>query len=177
MRLRRVQKFTITFDALLIGHEGHITSLAWQPSKSGQLPALLSSSTDSSVIIWSPSSSLWINQQRFGDIGGQRLGGFIGGLWGVDGQEVLAWGWSGGWRRWRQKDATEDFWSEVGATSGHSNSVKDLSWSPKGEYLLSARSFIIRASKSDLTSPVKQLRPDYSRPWSYSFACWKSCVA
>lgn len=150
-----VQKFTITFDALLIGHEAHVTSLSWQPHKSGQPPTLLSTSTDSSVIIWSPSSLLWINQQRFGDIGGQRLGGFIGGLWGANGQEVLAWGWSGGWRRWRRKTPTEDFWSEVGAISGHSNAVKDISWSPQGEYLLSARYFKLSATENDLTSPVQ----------------------
>jgi elongator complex protein 2 len=140
---RSVQKYSITFDALLIGHEAHITSLAWQPFQTDQSPALLSTSTDSSLIIWSPSSSLWINQQRFGDIGGQRLGGFVGGLWGSDGQEVMAWGWSGGWRRWRRAEASgplgETSWIELGAIGGHNDSVKDLCWSPRGEFLISAR--------------------------------------
>ena len=140
--IRSAQKFTITFDALLIGHESHITSLTWQPSTAGALPNLLSTSTDSSLIIWSPSSSLWINRHRFGDIGGQRLGGFVGGLWGANGQEVLAWGWSGGWKRWRRDVSgfsDHETWSETGAISGHNGPVKDICWSPQGEYLLSAR--------------------------------------
>ncbi|EGO01971.1 hypothetical protein SERLA73DRAFT_49584 [Serpula lacrymans var. lacrymans S7.3] len=151
------QQFSITFDALLIGHEAGITSLSWRPTTSNpqadQRPTLLSTSTDSSVILWSPSNvitssqdgstSIWINRQRFGDIGGQRLGGFIGGLWSKKGTEAMAWGWSGGWRRWRCDDEKMpgsegiDNWSEIGAVGGHSGPIKDLDWSPKGEYLIS----------------------------------------
>ncbi|KAI0080733.1 WD40 repeat-like protein [Panus rudis PR-1116 ss-1] len=148
-----MQQFSITFDALLIGHEAGVTSLSWRPSKFTE-STLLSTSTDSSVILWSPStvlgsssdksSSLWINRQRFGDIGGQRLGGFVGGIWTNKGMDVLAWGWNGGWRRWRciasigaDKAAGPEEWSEIGAITGHCNAVKGLSWSPRGEYLLS----------------------------------------
>ncbi|KAH7930113.1 WD40 repeat-like protein [Leucogyrophana mollusca] len=146
------QQFSITFDALLIGHEAGVTSLSWSPS-SNATPTLLSTSTDSSLILWSPSSvlspsvggssSIWINRQRFGDIGGQRLGGFVGGVWATDGSEALAWGWNGGWRRWRCVDNGSsqsvgvENWIEVGAIGGHSSPVKDLDWSPKGEYLIS----------------------------------------
>lgn len=87
-------------------------------------------------------TSIWINRQRFGDIGGQRLGGFIGGLWANEGYEVMAWGWSGGWRRWRCEGETEqglvETWAEVEAIGGHNGPVKGLDWSPKGEYLISA---------------------------------------
>ncbi|OJA16969.1 hypothetical protein AZE42_00596 [Rhizopogon vesiculosus] len=137
------QQYSITFDALLIGHEAGVTSLSWSPSNA----TLLSTSTDSSLILWAPSpiistayssstSSIWINVQRFGDVGGQRLGGFVGGLWGSNGTETMAWGWSGGWRRWRRVTTGEE-WEEVGAISGHSGPVKSLDWSPKGEYLVS----------------------------------------
>lgn len=157
-------KFSITFDALLIGHEAGITSLSWRPqflaSSSGlsaSAPTLLSTSTDSSVILWSPStiitssvsSAIWINRQRFGDVGGQRLGGFVGGLWAANGKEVAAWGWNGGWRCWRCKSLPEsqhengvgmiEEWEEVGTTTGHSGVVKGIGWSPAGEYLISAR--------------------------------------
>jgi len=139
----RTQQYSITFDALLIGHEAGVTSLSWSPSSA----TLLSTSTDSSLILWAPSSiistayssstsSIWINIQRFGDVGGQRLGGFIGGLWGSNGTEAMAWGWSGGWRRWRRITGGEE-WEEIGAISGHSGPVKSLAWSPKGEYLVS----------------------------------------
>ncbi|KAI0269264.1 WD40 repeat-like protein [Gloeopeniophorella convolvens] len=149
----KVQQFSVTFDALLVGHEAGVTSLAWRPSSTEQSrDTLLSTSTDSSLILWSPvavptsqggsPSSLWINQQRFGDVGGQRLGGFVGGVWTANGSETLAWGWSGGWRRWRCARASEtttggEVWSELGALTGHAGPVKGIAWSPDGEYLIS----------------------------------------
>ncbi|KAG6872799.1 hypothetical protein C0995_006528 [Termitomyces sp. Mi166 len=146
------QQYSITFDALLIGHEAGVTSLAWKPPSVDSEPTLLSTSTDSSVILWSPSAvvaptkegstSIWINRQRFGDIGGQRLGGFVGGAWAKYGGEALAWGWAGSWRRWKctspAKMAHEEVWLEAGAISGHNGPVKGLDWSPTGTYLLSA---------------------------------------
>lgn len=142
----------MTFDALLVGHEAGITSLSWRMDTTAALPTLLSTSIDSSVILWSPSvlldtenhesTSIWINRQRFGDVGGQRLGGFVGGLWAQKGTEALAWGWAGGWRRWRcnsnSKDMSEEEWKEVGAITGHNGPVKGIDWSPEGEYLISA---------------------------------------
>lgn len=148
-------QYTITFDALLVGHEAGVTSLAWRPRSVDYngTDTLLSTSTDSSVILWSPSTvigaskdgstSLWINRQRFGDIGGQRLGGFVGGLWASSGREVLAWGWNGGWRRWRHRadssahTTTIEEWKEIGAVTGHNSPVRGVSWSNNGEYLIS----------------------------------------
>ncbi|KAF9534863.1 WD40 repeat-like protein [Crepidotus variabilis] len=142
------QQYAISFDALLVGHEAAVTSLSWRPDHH-KMPTLLSTSTDSSLILWSPSSvtgvesasSVWINQQRFGDVGGQRLGGFVGGLWAKEGQEALAWGWTGGWRRWRStatENLTSESWAEVGAISGHNGPVKGLDWSPDGNYIISS---------------------------------------
>ena len=144
----------MTFDALLIGHEAGVTSLSWRPTRGpDSIPTLLSSSTDSSVVMWTPSTllartedgsnAIWINRERFGDVGGQRLGGFVGAVWAQDGSEALAWGWAGGWRRWRCNEPTtaktvnEETWEEVGAISGHSGPVKGISWSPTGECLIS----------------------------------------
>ncbi|KAK0206472.1 WD40-repeat-containing domain protein [Desarmillaria ectypa] len=143
------QQFSITFDALLVGHEAGVTSLSWRSATSVSSTAtLLSSSTDSSVILWSPSTvltsshdtstAIWINRQRFGDIGGQRLGGFVGGLWGREGSEAFAWGWSGGWRRWRCSADGKETWTEVHAITGHSGPVRGICWSPDGQFLISA---------------------------------------
>lgn len=114
--------------------------------------ALLSTSVDSSVIIWSPSlphektsnsndsSPIWINQQRFGDVGGQRFGGFVGGFWSTDRIEVMAWGWNGAWRRWRRltpPSHSSEIWEEIEAITGHQGAVKSIAWAPNGDYLLS----------------------------------------
>jgi elongator complex protein 2 len=140
-----IQKYSITFDALLVGHESGVTSLSWKPGNpTASPPVLLSTSTDSSLILWSPFDSLWVNRNRFGDIGGQKLGGFVGGLWNTNGEEILAWGWNGGWRRWKhdvnvEEDAVQA-WTEANAVTGHNNVVKDICWSPRGEFLASTRS-------------------------------------
>ncbi|KZV75438.1 WD40 repeat-like protein [Peniophora sp. CONT] len=145
-------QYSITFDALLVGHEAGVTSLAWRPASSETTtPTLLSSSTDSSLSLWSPAAvptlqqgqetSLWISRERFGDIGGQRLGGFVGALWVTQGKEVLGWGWAGGCRRWRvasmSASVESEKWTEVGAISGHAGPVRGISWAPSGEYLFS----------------------------------------
>ncbi|KAI0676913.1 WD40 repeat-like protein [Trametes maxima] len=148
------QLFSITFDALLVGHEAGVTSLSWRPHSSPtDLPTLLSTSTDSSLILWSPSTvltsstdgtTLWINRQRFGDIGGQRLGGFVGGMWARGGSDAMSWGWNGGWRRWRcdppedDRETTLEEWTEVGAITGHRAPVRSIAWSSRGEYLISS---------------------------------------
>lgn len=139
-----IQKYSVTLDALLVGHESGVTSLSWKPDGSdASPPVLLSTSTDSSLILWSPFDSLWVNRNRFGDIGGQRLGGFVGGLWNTDGEGILAWGWKGGWRRWRHDPNAQggavQAWTELNAVTGHNNVVKDICWSPQGEFLASTR--------------------------------------
>ncbi|KAL1700740.1 WD40-repeat-containing domain protein [Schizophyllum commune] len=138
------QQYSVTFDALLVGHEAGVTSLSWRPAGDHPDPAptLLSTSTDSSLILWSPAptGTLWVTRQRFGDVGGQRLGGFVGGLWVAGGGSALAWGWAGGWRRWgcaAVKGGQGETWEEKGAITGHSGPVRGLAWAPGGEYLLS----------------------------------------
>ena len=145
-----LRQFQVEFDALLIGHEASVTSLSWRPGRSPfATPMLLSTSVDSSVILWAPESfhagvieqdaTLWVNKQRFGDVGGQRLGGFVGGMWAVGGNDAMAWGWNGGWRRWRCSMGEPETWVEVPAFTGHAGPVHGLDWSPNGDYLITAR--------------------------------------
>lgn len=187
-----VQQYTITFDALLIGHEAGVTSLLWasQQTSTGNYlppPTLLSTSTDSSLILWSPSDtlitsssnspaapSIWINRQRFGDVGGQRLGGFVGGIWAhtSQGDEAMAWGWSGGWRRWRSvriDRGIEDEWREVGAIGGHRGPVKDVAWSPAGEYLISVGLDQTTRIHGALHCPSRKVWHEVARPQVHGY--------
>lgn len=54
----------------------------------------------------------------------------------------MAWGWAGGWRRWKcqniDNEVGDEEWSEIGAIGGHNGPVKGIDWSPKGGYLISA---------------------------------------
>lgn len=156
--------FHVTFDALLVGHEAGVTSISWSPSS----PTLMSTSTDSSVILWraEPVSGLWINAQRFGDIGGQKLGGFIGGLWaGQSTPEVLAWGWTGGWRRWRQVDTQTDRWEETQGITGHQGAVRGLTWDPDGAYFISTS----YDQSSRIHGPVGSVWHELGRPQVHGY--------
>ncbi|CDW96787.1 hypothetical protein, partial [Sporisorium scitamineum] len=58
------QTWAITFDALLVGHDNWVTGVRWHPSISAangrlaQPAALLSSSADNSLILWTPSGQI-----------------------------------------------------------------------------------------------------------------------
>ena len=141
----RSLRYSITLEALLIGHETGLTNVNWSPLDSTSLPRLLSSSYDNSLIIWTPSFSsstskdgIWVPAHRFGSIGGRSLG-FYGAIWGQDGKSVLASGWSGGWEKWKS-EAKNDRWEPKPGVNGHFGAVSSVSWSSEGDCLLSVRS-------------------------------------
>ena len=72
---------SVTLDALLIGHEERVTSLAWHPNPEpiyGQELILISSSMDRAIFIWSQhENGVWTPISRVGSAGG-ILGGSIG---------------------------------------------------------------------------------------------------
>jgi elongator complex protein 2 len=137
-------KHSITFEALLLGHEDWIYTASWR-HRGGKLQ-LLSTSEDNSLSIWEsdPSSGVWVCITRLGEISAQKgstsatgsAGGFWIGLWSPDGNSVVSLGRTGSWRKWTYS-ATEDMWTQQVAITGHVKEVKGVSWSRDGSYLLS----------------------------------------
>lgn len=139
-------QYSVTFEALLIGHEDWIYTARWAPlTASDSSPTLLSASADNSLATWSAdeASGVWVCNARLGEISAQKgsttatgsTGGFWIGLWGADRQSVVSLGRTGSWRRWAY-NSPSDRWQQRIGTSGHTQEVRGLSWAPDGSYLL-----------------------------------------
>jgi elongator complex protein 2 len=137
--------FSVTFEALLLGHDDWIYTAKWHSSENR--PQLLSASADNSLSIWEadPTSGIWITSARLGEISREKgattatgsIGGFWTGLWSPDGTSVATLGRTGSWRRW---DLKGDRWIPDLAISGHTRAITGISWSRDGGYLLSTSS-------------------------------------
>ncbi|PVI00893.1 WD40 repeat-like protein [Periconia macrospinosa] len=140
-------KYSVTFEALLLGHEDWIYTASWR-RREGKLQ-LLSTSEDNSLSIWEADSSsgIWVCSTRLGEISAQKgstsatgsAGGFWIGLWSPDGNSVVSLGRTGSWRKWTYS-AAEDTWAQQVAITGHVREVKGVCWSKDGEYLLTTSS-------------------------------------
>ncbi|KAL8720725.1 MAG: hypothetical protein Q9225_002459 [Loekoesia sp. 1 TL-2023] len=139
--------FSLTFEALLLGHDDWIYTVAWQ-MYAGKL-RLLSASADSSLAIWDydAESGVWVCTTRLGEVSAQKgsttatgsMGGFWIGLWSNDGQSVASLGRTGSWRLW-QYDTDHERWVQGVGISGHTKAVMDVAWARNGSYLLSTGS-------------------------------------
>lgn len=140
-------QYTVTFEALLIGHEDWIYTARWGPRQSASEPlVLMSASADNSVSMWSAneSSGLWVCDTRLGEISAQKgsttatgsTGGFWIGLWSSDARSVVSLGRTGSWRRWTYDEAS-DTWVQQLGISGHTKDVQSVAWAPDGSYVLS----------------------------------------
>ncbi|KAF2126899.1 WD40 repeat-like protein [Dothidotthia symphoricarpi CBS 119687] len=140
-------KHSITFEALLLGHEDWIYTASWR-HRDGKLQ-LLSTSEDNSLAIWEsdPNSGVWVCITRLGEISAQKgstsatgsAGGFWIGLWSPDGNALVSLGRTGSWRRWTYSD-TEDMWAQQVAITGHVREVRGVCWSRDGSYMVSTSS-------------------------------------
>ncbi|KAH7050235.1 elongator protein 2, partial [Macrophomina phaseolina] len=149
--------YSITFEALLVGHEDWIYSAQWrsQELEDGSKLQLLTTSADNSIAIWEadPTSGVWISVTRLGEISAQKgattatgsVGGFWVGLWSPDGRSVVSLGRTGGWRLWTKGYSPstdtadkhdEDRWTQRVAVTGHVRAVRDVKWACDGSYLL-----------------------------------------
>ncbi|EPS41870.1 hypothetical protein H072_4186 [Dactylellina haptotyla CBS 200.50] len=137
------EKYSVTFEALLIGHEDWVYNVSWKKIE-GRI-CLLSSSADNSLSIWETdeTSGIWVCTSRLGEASGMKgsstatgsTGGFWTGLWAPNGKQVVSFGKSGGWRRW--VDGGEGDWRQQDAVTGHVREVTGLAWEKGGRYLLS----------------------------------------
>ncbi len=140
--------FSITFEALLLGHEDWIYATAWRPRTNDSKAQLLSASADNSLAIWESDliSGVWVCNARLGEISVQKgsttatgsTGGFWTGLWSPKGDSVVSLGRTGSWRLWTRNQGL-DRWVQQVSVSGHIKEVTGISWSKGGKYLLSTR--------------------------------------
>ncbi|KAL8943955.1 MAG: hypothetical protein Q9216_000768 [Gyalolechia sp. 2 TL-2023] len=139
--------FSLAFEALLLGHDDWIYTVAWQRT-AGKI-RLLSASADSSLAMWDmdTESGVWVCSTRLGENSVQKgsttatgsIGGFWVGLWSNDGQSVASLGRTGSWRLWNY-DGDHRRWVHGVGISGHTKSVMDIAWARNGSYLLSTGS-------------------------------------
>jgi elongator complex protein 2 len=163
-------KFSVTFEALLLGHEDWIYTASWR-HREGKLQ-LLSTSEDNSLAIWEsdPTSGVWVCITRLGEISALKgstsatgsAGGFWIGLWSPDGNSVVSLGRTGSWRKWTLS-TQEDMWTQQVAITGHVRDVKGLCWSRDGSYLVSTGS-------DQTTRLYSQWKRDGSSPSWHEFS-------
>ncbi|KAK1946960.1 Elongator complex protein 2 [Phytophthora citrophthora] len=137
LALGNCTKYTVSFDALLLGHEDWVTSVQWM-NLEGDM-ALLSSSMDNTLIVWTKPADTrgsWSPSLRVGEMGGNGLLA-AGALSTRDGcLNLLSLGFGGQLERWEQQPASKLFLPAI-SVNGHCSDVTDLSWSPGGDYLAS----------------------------------------
>ncbi|KXJ92971.1 WD40-repeat-containing domain protein [Microdochium bolleyi] len=129
------EEYSVTFEALLLGHDDWIYSAKWfvrrraptaaaaaaEDNSTGTAAArlqLLSTSADNTLTIWEadPTSGIWLSSVRLGEISREKgattatgsTGGFWTGLWSVDGNSVACLGRTGSWRVWDYKVGEQD---------------------------------------------------------------------
>ncbi|KAH7402942.1 quinon protein alcohol dehydrogenase-like superfamily [Pyrenochaeta sp. MPI-SDFR-AT-0127] len=170
-----ISRYSLTFEALLLGHEDWIYQASWR-RREGKLQ-LLSTSEDNSLAIWEsdPTSGVWVCMTRLGEISAQKgstsatgsAGGFWIGLWSPDGNSVVSLGRTGSWRKWTN---SEDLWTQQVAITGHVREVRGVCWSRDGSYLLTTGS----DQTSRLYSQWKREAPmvswhEFSRPQIHGY--------
>ena len=147
---------SIRLDSLIEGHEDWVMNVAFQPqssaSTSSHTPPLLSCGADGAAIIWSAPQDearggVWRLQSRLGQMSVGGINGLFGVKWGPAGRAVMAYGYTGSLHLWTSAPSTScaepstplrpAVFASVATASGHSLAVTDLSWEPRGRYLVS----------------------------------------
>ncbi|QSL65485.1 hypothetical protein MERGE_002797 [Pneumocystis wakefieldiae] len=180
-----MHEYSISFDALLTGHDDWIFTCLWHPC--GELK-LLTASADTSLIIWHPDhhSGIWISSCRIGEIGSLKgvssasggFGGFCGGLWGPNGKSIACWCKSGGWKIFSN---IQDNWVQKLSITGHTKPVKGISWSPCGEFFVSTSldqttRLFSPWTRSDENGGLVETWHEFSRPQIHGYDINSVCM-
>ncbi|KAL1924698.1 uncharacterized protein VTP21DRAFT_4352 [Calcarisporiella thermophila] len=166
-------RYSVIFEALLMGHDDWVYSIDWQKptmltdsdgnSKYHQPMVLLSASSDRSMMLWKPDpeTGIWINQVRVGEVGGAALG-FYGGLFGPNGSWIIGHSYHGAFHLWQNVGGEKDsrLWAPQVVSSGHFDSVQNLAWDPRGQFLIS----VSHDQTSRLFSPWIRTLSDNATP-------------
>jgi elongator complex protein 2 len=172
------QQFSVTFEALLLGHEDWIDTTSWH-RHNGHLQ-LLSASVDNSLAVWEAdeSTGIWTCIARLGEISAQKgstsatgsTGGFWLGLWSPDGNAVVSLGRTGGWRLWQRDTNTDsDRWIQKPAVTGHVKEVNGIAWSRDGSYLLSTSNDQTTRLHAEWKVDGKTSWHEFSRPQIHGY--------
>jgi elongator complex protein 2 len=170
------EKLSITFEALLLGHEDWVYTAAWNHGANSL--QLLTASADNSLMIWEPelSTGIWVSSTRLGEISGQKgatsatgsTGGFWIGLRSPDGATVTCLGKTGSWRIW-DYDQNLLYWIQRTGLTGHTKAVTDLSWTKEGEYLLSTSSDQTTRLHAEWESDSSTSWHEFARPQIHGY--------
>ncbi|KAH0543354.1 hypothetical protein FGG08_002310 [Glutinoglossum americanum] len=170
-------KYSVTFEALLLGHEDWVYTASWRPNNEGKAQ-LLSASADNSMTIWEPdaSSGIWVSVARLGEISATKgsttatgsTGGFWVGLWSPTGEAVASLGRTGSWRLWNY-DRRQDLWLQGVAVSGHVKDVMGISWGKDGKYLLSTGSDQTTRLYAEWKRGQRRSWHEFSRPQIHGY--------
>ena len=176
------EKYAITFEALLLGHEDWVYSAVWSPVK--DKPQLLTASADTSLSIWEPDpdSGIWVSTARLGEISGQKgatsatgsMGGYWTGLWSPNGDAICSLGKLGSWRFW-QYTPSQLYWTPKNGIGGHIGIVADLAWDCQGQYLLSTSSDQTTRLHACYKNGPDESWHEFSRPQIHGYDL--NCVA
>ena len=169
-------KYTLTFEALLLGHDDWIYTAKWNRNEENL--QLLSASVDNSLVIWESdvSSGVWVCTARLGEISAQKgsttatgsAGGFWIGLWSPDGRSVASLGKTGSWRLWTH-DTDQNRWVQGLGISGHVKDVKGIAWAKEGSYLLSTSSDQTTRLHAEWRRQGKRSWHEFARPQIHGY--------
>ncbi|KAI4502559.1 hypothetical protein M0802_002471 [Mischocyttarus mexicanus] len=171
-------KYNTTLESVLSGHEGWVFGVHWYPvvkknDADHNSAKLLSCSLDKSMIIWEPdpTTGIWCEIVRVGEVGGNSLG-FYTCKFSPDGLNILAHSFHGSFHIWQYSDSAEN-WIPRYAPNGHFGEVVDLSWDPKGRFLISTSTDQTTRIHAPYKDGSTELWHEIGRPQvhGYNMAC------